>query len=103
MGESQANVPQPKKVMGIVAIVLGAITCNVVALGLGIAGVVLLGQIAAKKAAGDEAGAASSLKTGNILSLIGFILGLIGIVFFIISLITGGLASIGVFNELMSM
>lgn len=88
----------PGKGMGIAAIIMGAITCNPLALGLGIGGIVMIGQYATKLAAGDQTGAASSAKTGKTLSLVGLILGILSVVgsiiYLIVMLASGGLEAL---------
>lgn len=86
MGEMQNSVQAvaPSKGPSIVAIILGALSCNPIALGLGIAGVVLIGQFATKLALGDQTSAVSSANLGKSLGLAGMI---VGIVFLLISII----------------
>ncbi len=67
----------PSKVMSIVSIVLGVITCNLISLILGIMGI---SKINSSAVLNDPVAAQQAAQSGSTLGKVGMILGIVGII-----------------------
>lgn len=80
---------ETNKTLGIIAIVVGALTCSCLTLIMGILGVVFAGKAQTAWAAGDIEGARSAASTARVFSIIGFVLVVVWAVVAIILFATG--------------
>ncbi len=80
---------ETNKTLGIIAIVVGALTCSCLTLIMGILGVVFAGKAQTAWAAGDIEGARSAASTARVFSIIGFVLVVVWAIIVIIGFATG--------------
>ena len=80
---------ETNKTLGIIAIVVGVLTCGCLTLILGILGLVFANKAQTLWSSGDVAGAQSAASTARVLSLIAFALAALWLVIAIIGFATG--------------
>ena len=80
---------QTNKTLGIIAIVVGVLTCSCLTLILGILGVVFANKAQTLWSAGDISGAQSAASTARIFSIIAFVLVVVWAIIAIIGWSTG--------------
>ena len=83
---------ETNKTLGIIAIVVGAVTCGCLTLIFGILGVVFANKAQTLWNAGDVTGANSAASSARVFSIIGFVLAVIWIVFAIFGTAAGFIA-----------
>jgi uncharacterized membrane protein len=83
---------ETNKTLGIIAIVVGAVTCGCLTLIFGILGVVFANKAQTLWNAGDVTGANSAASSARVFSIIGFVLAIIWIVFAIFGTAAGFIA-----------
>ena len=80
---------ETNKTLGIIAIVVGAVTCGCLTLIFGILGVVFANKAQTLWNAGDVPGANSAASSARVFSIIGFVLAIIWVVFAIFGTAAG--------------